>query len=199
MVRFGPKRYIDLRTIPQFGPSAVESPLSPSWRMNRIQITPGSAEVYGPDQRPGSNYGQLVRYDEVPNTDATPVGANQFKLNYTHKANEPDWASLFGFAGPDYNPDFYNAGDFLSSTIQPRYRTGYLELNSRYGEPLPVGNIYVRYRFQFTDSKSVLAVDYDSGELMEVVLTIRNYSQTTNPNPQMVTVRGSAAVRNTLR
>lgn len=195
----GPKRYIDLRATRQFGPSNVESPLSPTWRMNRIQITPGSVEVYGPDQRAGSNYGQLVRYDEVPNTDSTPVGTNQFKVNYTHKANEPDWNGLFGFAAPNYNPDFYNAGDFLSSTIQARYRTGYLELNSRYGEPIPVGNIYVRYRFQFTDSKSVLAVDYDSGELMEVVLTIRNYPQTTNPNPQMVTVRGSAAVRNTLR
>lgn len=195
----GPKRYIDLRQIPQFGPSNQVGPLNTSFGLVRGQITPGSVELYGPDQRPGANYGRLVRYEEVPNTDSTVVGTNQFKVNYTHKANEPNWASLFGFAVPNYGAMAYNAADFLSATMQARYRPGYIELNSRYGEPIPVGNIFVSYRFQFTDSKTVLAVDYDSGELMEVVLTIRNYPQTSIPNPQMVTVRGSAAVRNTLR
>ena len=83
--------------------------------------------------------------------------------------------------------------------MQARYRPGYVEFNSAYGEPIPEGNIYVRYRFQFTDSKTIVAVDYDSGELMEVVLSIRNYPQTSVPNPQMITVRGTAAVKNLLR
>jgi len=74
-----------------------------------------------------------------------------------------------------------------------------MEFNSRFGEPLPQGNIYVTYRFQFTEPRDVVAVDYDSTELMEVVLTIRNYPQSTVPNPQMVTVRGSANVRNFIR
>lgn len=198
---FGPKRFIDLRLTPQFGPSATNGPLHPSLGLVRAQIVPGSMEVYGPDQRPGPNYGNLVRYSEVPNTGSISVGANQFKANYTHKANEPDWNDLFGFTVPanGYQPDFYDAGSFLSSMLQARYRAGYIELNSNFGEPIPPGNIFVVYRFQFTDSKTIVAVDYDSGELMEVVLTIRNYPQTNIPNPQMVTVRGTAAVKNALR
>lgn len=195
----GPKRFVDLRVTPQSGASNYMPPLFPSGGLVRCQIVPGSLEIYGPDQRPGPNYGKTVRYDEVPNSDAVSVGPNQFKANYTYKANEPDWAGLFGFGGVSYDPTVYNANDFLEAVIQPRYRPGYVEFNSNYGEPLPDGNIFITYRFQFTDSKTVMSVDYDSGELMEVVLTIRNYTQSNLPNPQMVTVKGSAAVRNALR
>lgn len=192
----GVKRYIDLRLTPQTGPSAQPSPLSPGL-MPRISIVPGSEEVYGPDQSPGENYGRLVRYTRVPNMDSVPVGPNQYKVNYTDMA-EPDWATV-GLPGANYDKSSFTPGNFLSEVMQARYRAGYVELNSRYGEPIPAGNIFVTYRFQFTEPKDVVAVDYDTSELMEVVLTIRNYPQTTLPTPQMVTVRGTAAVRNRIR
>lgn len=203
----GCKRFIDLRVLPQAGPSAEPSPLAPGL-LARASIVPGSETIYGPDQNPGPNFGKTVRYTRVPNIDSVPVGPNQYKINYTDR-KEPDWAATYGFAAPNYDKASYNATDFLSSVLQARYRAGYVELNSRYGEPIPgddviggtgaEGNIYVTYRFQFTEPNDVVTVDYGSTELMEVVLTIRNYPQTNLPNPQMVTVRGSAAVRNKLR
>jgi len=187
-------RFVDLRVAPQTGPSATRGPLHPLNNVGRAYITPGSEVVVGPDQTPGPNYGQLVRYTRVTQR---PVGPNQYLLNYVDQP-EPDWATL-GFAGANYSPFFYDATNFLSAVLQPRFRAGYMEFNSRYGEPLPQGNIFVTYRFQFTEPRDVVAVDYDSTELMEVVLTIRNYPQSTIPNPQMVTVRGSANVRNFIR
>lgn len=192
----GVKRYIDLRQFAQAGASAEPSPLTPG-RLPRICITPGSEEIFGPDQTPGTNYGRLVRYSRVPNVDSIPVGPNQYKINYTDLP-EPDWATV-GLVGANYDKSSFTANNFLSEIMQARYRVGYVELNSRYGEPIPLGNIFVSYRFQFTEPSDVVSVDYDTTELMEVVLTIRNYPQTSLPNPQMVTVRGSAAVRNKLR
>jgi hypothetical protein len=192
----GVKRFIDLRTIPMNSGSA--SPLSTFANgVGRVQITPGSEIVVGPDQNPGPNYGQPTRYTRVPNVDSIPVGPNQYKINYVDRP-EPNWAD-FGFGSANYDPASYSATDFLSSVMQPRFRAGYIELNSRYGEPLPPGNIQVLYRFQFTEPRDVVAVSYDSSELIEVILTMRNYAQTTIPNPQMTTVRGSSKVRNFIR
>ena len=92
----GPKRFLDLRQFPQYGAAgATPSPLDPSLGWERVQIVPQSVEIVGPDQRPGPNYGQLVRYTEVPNAAGVIVGPNQFKVNYTYKANEPDWSNVF--------------------------------------------------------------------------------------------------------
>lgn len=198
----GVRRFIDLRVLRQAGASGAPGPLEPGL-FPRASIVPGSEVVVGPDQNPGPNYGRLVRYTRVPNVDSVTVGPNQYKINYTHR-QEPDW-SLLGFTSVNYDQRFYDPTDFLSAVLQARYRVGYLELNSRFGEPIPgvdagaSGNIYVSYRFQFTEPRDVVSVDYGSSQLMEVVLTIRNYPQTSIPNPQMVTVRGSAAIRNTVR
>jgi hypothetical protein len=44
------------------------------------------------------------------------------------------------------------------------------------------------------------AVDYDSRQLMNVLLTVHNYPQATNvPNPQTVTLKSTANVRNYIR
>ncbi|MBX3111875.1 MAG: prepilin-type N-terminal cleavage/methylation domain-containing protein [Fimbriimonadaceae bacterium] len=195
---FGVKRSIYLGEYPQWGSGNTMGPLSPGFGFHRASVTPGSDEVYGPDQTPGPNYGRLVRYTRVPNVESIPVGPNQYKINYVDR-KEPDWAGLFGFGGVNYDPKVMNFTSFLSGVLQERYRAGYIELNSRFGEPIPAGNIFVAYRFQFTEPNDAVAVSYDSSELMEVVLTIHNYPQTTVPYPQIVTVRGTVAVRNAVR
>ena len=83
--------------------------------------------------------------------------------------------------------------------MQPQYRAGYLELNSRFGEPIPDGNIYVTYRFQFTEPNDRVVVDYNTGDTVEVVLTIKNFPQTNVKFAPTVTVKGSAKVRNFFR
>jgi prepilin-type N-terminal cleavage/methylation domain-containing protein len=196
-------RFIDLRVTNQVDGSA--SPMDPAAGFGRAKIVPGSETVIGPDQNPGPNYGEPVRYTR---TTRAP-GPNQYKINYVDLP-EPDY-SLYGLPNPPAN---YNAADFTSAIFQPRFKVGYIQLNSDPNVPLPSGNIRVYYRFQFTGGISAgsaagiaaggalqdaVAVDYDSRQLMSVMLTIRNYPQSNIPNPQTVTLSATAKVRNYLR
>lgn len=208
------KRFIDLRVCLQ--PDGTPGPLDPAHGNSatfnpnngiaRAYITPGSEVIIGPDQRPGQNYGKYVRYQRVTQR---PVGPNQYMINYVDQP-DPDY-SLLGIASASpnlYDPLNYTLNDFLQTVIQPQFRAGYVELNSKFGEPIPsgytdlngfhpTGNIFATYRFQYTEPADVVAVDYDSTQVMDVTLTIRNYPQTQNiPNPQSITVKGSAEVRN---
>jgi prepilin-type N-terminal cleavage/methylation domain-containing protein len=158
---------------------------------NRVQIVPNSEVVTGPDQRPGPNFGQQVRYTR---TTRRPVGPNEYFINYVDQ-KEPDWSAL-GISGVSYDPADYNPSDFFSGIVQVQYRAGYIEFNSRLGEPIPVGNIYVAYRFQFTEPNDVIVVGYDSSKQIEINLTVQTYPNSAFPNPQQVTVKGVAAVRN---
>lgn len=204
------KRFIDLRVMRQPGnfPGPLDKrpwPTGTGWV--RGQITPGSEEVIGPDQRPGPNYGKYVRYTR---TTSRPVGPNQYYINYVDQP-EPDWSTL-GYAGANYDPSFYDGTSFLSAVLQAQYRAGYIEFNSQLGEPIPAitnnpadpaddepGNFLISYNFQFTEPRDIVALDYDSSEMIEIVLTVRNYPQTSIPNPQYMTVKGSAQVRNFTR
>lgn len=160
----------------------------------RPQIVPGSEVVTGPDQRPGPGYGQLVRYTR---TTQRPVGVNQYFINYVDQ-KQPDW-SLLGVTGANYGLTSFDPANIFSAVVQTQYRAGYIELNSRLGEPIPEGNIFVSYRFQFTEPNDIVAVDYDSSKQIEIALTIQSYANTAIPNPQQVTVKGTATVRNFLR
>jgi hypothetical protein len=93
----------------------------------------------------------------------------------------------------------YSATDFISSFVQPRYKAGYVQFHSDANVALPQGNITLRYRFQFTRAGDTFSVDYDSRQLLSVLLTIRNYPQTSVPTPQMITVKATAKARNVLR
>lgn len=193
------KRFIDLRQVNQ--PDGTPSPINPAAAngLPRGYIVPGSETVVGPDQRPGPNYGRPVRYTRVTQR---PVGPNQYFINYVDQP-EPDWTDL-GFTVPAdiYDPEFFDSNNFVSAILQPQFRAGYLEFNSRFGEPIPSqveGNIYVSYRFQFTEPADVVAVDYDSTEVLEIVLTIKNYPPVGLLDGQTVTLKGSAKVRNFLR
>jgi hypothetical protein len=193
------KRYVDLRFATM--PDGTPSPLNPTLGLPRASIVPGSEIIIGPDQRPGPNFGLPVRYTRVVEG---AVGPNQYKINYVPQ-RDPDWVTAGILTAPQataldiYNPLSYDVTNFVASVLTAPYRVGYLELNSNKNEPIPDGNIYASYRFQFTEPNDVVAVDYDSSQIMDVVMSIRNYAQTTDPNPQMVTVKGSANVRNFIR
>jgi len=192
------QRFLDLRVTDQ--PDGTPSPLNPDPAVGlaRARIVPGSEVVVGPDQLPGPNYGRPIRYTRVARRNP---GANQYFINYVDQS-EPDYAVAFpGYPTPPAN---YDPANFMSAVIQSRFKAGYVQLNSDPNVPLPQGTFQVSYRFQFTGqsgagTKDVFAVDYDSRQLLSVLLTIRNYPQTTLPNPATVTLKGSAAVRNYLR
>jgi prepilin-type N-terminal cleavage/methylation domain-containing protein len=205
----GAHRFIDLRTIPQGDGTA-----SPLAQYNRAAIVPGSEEVFGPDQNPGPNYSHQVRYRRVNKE----PGPNEYRINYAN-LNEPSaagWAAL----GLPVPPATYTRTNFVSAVVQPRYRAGYIQLCSNPEVPVPAvmsvvsqnpvdapgttyvvpGRIRVAYRFQFTTSQDVMRVEYDTRQLMQVLVTIRNYPQAQNlPNPQTVTMKATANVRNFIR
>ncbi len=202
------QRFVYLAVTPNSdGTMGVLNP-DPTIGFARARITPGAETVYGPDQMIGPNQGQIVRYTRT--TSPNP-GPNQYKMNYVNQS-DPDLLAL-GFSQVDV--DAYNAlngayspTNFISSVIIPRYRAGYIQLNSDPNVQLPAGQITVSYRFQFTGGRStpgtgsstdVFAVDYDSRQLMSVLLTMRNYAQSNLPNPQMVTLKATATVRNYTR
>lgn len=183
-------RFIDLRVTPN--DDGAFSPLDPDplKGFRRGQIVPGTDKVTGPDQNPGPNYGNPVTYTRT----TREPGPNQYRINYVNLP-EPDY-TLLGLTPP---PPNYTPTDFTSAVYQPRYKAGYIQLNSDPNVPLPNGKIRVYYRFQFTQPKDVMAVDYDSRSLMTVQMTIRDYPQSSLPNPQTVTLHSTASVRNSLR
>lgn len=194
----GPKRFVSLRATPMFGASRTLGPLDPRNGIYRAAVTPGSERVYGPDQSPGGDPTKSVLYQRVPNVDSVSVGPNQYKINYVDKP-EPDWATVFGFGPVDYDPTAYAPADVLSAILQEKYRAGYLELNSRPGEPLPTGNIYVTYRFQFTEPKDVVTVSYDSAKSVETIVSFVTYGPGGQVRPNMNTSPRATEVRNLVR
>ncbi len=184
------QRFIDIRVTPN--DDGAPSPLNPDHTVGyaRARIVPGSDRVTGPDQNPGPNYGNTVAYTRT----TREPGPNQYRINYVDLP-EPDY-TLLGLTPP---PPNYTPNDFTSAVFQPRYKAGYIELDSDPNVPLPNGVVRVYYRFQFTQPNDVMAVDYDSRSLMTVQLTIRDYPQSSLPNPQTVTLQATASVRNSLR
>lgn len=194
------KRFVLLGTVPQS--DGTPSPLNKTpyatggSGFRRAYVQPGSEVVIGPDQGAGPNYGRLIRYVR---TTQRPVGPNEYFINYVDQP-DPDYAGI-GIPAPPaiHDPSFYDPNNLISAIVQPQFRAGYVEFNSRFGEPIPEGNIFVTYRFQFNEQNDVIAVDYDSSELLEVVLTVKTFPLTSMPNNQVVTLKGSAVVRNFIR
>jgi hypothetical protein len=191
-------RFIDLRVHRMTDGSVSPLHPDPSVGFSRTHIVPGSEEIFGPDQNPGPNFGMPVRYSRVTRN----PGPNQYKFNYTDLPEPRDPGtgaidySLIGLPNP---PALYSSSNFVSAIIQPRYKAGYVQFQSDPNVPLAQGNIVVKYRFQFNRVGDVFSADYDSRQLMSVLLTIRNYPQTNVPNPQQITLEGSATIRNVLR
>ena len=196
----GAHRFIDLRTIPQGDGTA--SPLS---QFGRARIVPGSEEIFGPDQSPGSNFAYEVRYHRVNRE----PGPNEYRINYAN-LDEPTVAG-WGLLGLPVPPANYDRTSFVSAIIQPRYKAGYVQLCSNPEVPIPAvmrlsgtlndvpGRIRVAYKFQFTSPDDVVRAEYDTRQLMQVIMTIRNYPQADIPYPQTVTMKATANVRNFIR
>ncbi|MEQ1932310.1 MAG: hypothetical protein ABL962_00325 [Fimbriimonadaceae bacterium] len=191
----GVHRFIDLRTA--LSVDGATSPLNPDPTLGfqQARIVPGSEIIIGPDQNAGPNYGQLVKYSRVTRN----PGRNQYVINYTDLA-EPNYVAL-GYAAP---PAIYDATNFVSAIIQARYKTGYVQFNSDPNLPLPGSPgggspISISYRFQFNNPGDSFTVDYDTRSLIEILLTIRNYPQSSLSSAAMITVKGTAPVRNLVR
>lgn len=196
----GAHRFIDLRTIPQG--DGTQSPLG---QFPRAIIVPGSEEIFGPDQNPGPNFGSEVRYHRVNRE----PGPNEYRINYANLA-EPTAAgyAALGFPVPPAN---YDRTSLVSAVFQPRFKAGYVQLCSNPEVPIPAvmripgtlndvpGRIRVAYKFQFTAPDDVVRVEYDTRQLMQVIMTIRNYPQSDIPFPQTVTMKATANVRNFIR
>lgn len=192
-------RFIDLRIA--LNGDGTPSPLSPinassspsadpAEGFSRAFIVPGSEIVYGPDQNPGPNNGSAIRYTR---TTRNP-GKNQYKINYVDQ-QEPNYAAL-GLSSPPAN---YDETSFVSAVVQPRFKAGYLQLNSDPNSPLPEGQISVYYKFQLIGPGDTVTVDYDTRESIDIALGIRSYPRGGITNPQVLTLQGSATVRNFLR
>lgn len=219
------QRFIDLRFVPNA--DGTLSPLCPlpmsttgasqitgftlpdatGSTTNRVRIVPGSDEVYGPDQTPSvSGSTGTVRYTRVTGN----PGPNQYRLVYadlaepTNTSGNVDYSvlglsSTLTGAGGTFDPTTYNPSNPVSVAIQSRFKAGYLQLESDPNLPLPVGAITVKYRFQFSGPSDTFAVDLDTREVMQILLTVKNYPQSSAPNAQTVTLKATATLRNALR
>lgn len=212
-------RYMDLRITPNGDGST--GPLDPTnLRFSKVQITPGSEVVYGPDQIPGPNYASQVRYTRV---NGEP-GPNQYRINYGDVPEPANYSLVFpGYANP---PATYDPVSITSAILQPRFKVGYLQFCSDPNIPIPdtmrvrdantgnlviaPANIRVFYRFQFFESgpttpnpggatavPDVVTVSYDTRQMMNVLLTIRNYPQSNLPEATSITLKATAKIRNT--
>ena len=182
-------RFIDLRATTQS--DGTPGPLDVLDGFARASIVPGSEEVMGPDQNPGPGYGLPVRYTRVTRN----PGRNQYRINYVDQVEPSDY-SLLGVPAP---PASYTATDLSSAVIQARYKAGYVQLCSDPTIPVPTGSVKVFYRFQFTRPGDRIAVDYDSRQVMDVLLTLKNYDATSVASTQSVTLTANATIRNLLR
>jgi hypothetical protein len=186
------RRFIDLRNLTDFPATAPDfNPFQADVRGYRNPfafITPGSEAVYGPDQRPGPNYGRPIRYTRVAAGET--VGINQYRVNYTD-IREANYAAL-GLPDPNGNADVRNF-------IQPRYKKGYFEFNSDPNLPLPQGQMQLSFDFQVNIDDDAVVVDYDSNQQIRFDLTVRRFPGGTRTPPLTVTVGDVVAVRNFAR
>lgn len=147
-------------------------------------IVPGSEVVIGPDQRPGPNYGHLIRYQRVSAANATP-GPNQYRILYQDSVPYQEVLSAYGFA--------------------PQLMRGYIEFYSDPRVPLPPNsNIFVTFFYRFNLSGDSYVADYQTRRLTNLTMGMRlygaqqpiNYSLTTQLEaPNIVQVRGGIRAR----
>jgi prepilin-type N-terminal cleavage/methylation domain-containing protein len=207
--------------------TGFQIPTSDGGARSKVTIVPGSDVVYGPDQLPGPNYGATVRYTRVATGDPGPNQYRLNYADVAEPTNSAG-AVDYGILYPDipagelssFNPRTYDPTNVVSAVLQPRFKAGYLQLYSGPDIPLPTGVIRVFYKFSFTGTNTgsararstttgavradvrpteTFTVDYDTRQLLDVLLTVSTYPQSNVPNPQTVTLKSTATVRNFTR
>lgn len=207
------KRIIDLRVTPN--EDGTYGPLFPTQTANfpaanvvvsgnqngfaRAAIVPGSEVVYGPDQNPGPNYGNEVRYTRISTGNPGP---NQYRINYAGQT--PPAGFLTNFTAAELNgfdPNVYDPNSFVSAMMSWAWAPGVITLNSDPNQPIPnTVPFRISYRFEFTNQNDAVSVSYGTRQVLSLLITIRTYPQSSStPNPQEVTLKSTAAVRNFIR
>jgi prepilin-type N-terminal cleavage/methylation domain-containing protein len=147
-------------------------------------IVPGSEVVIGPDQRPGPNYGRLIRYQRVSAANATP-GPNQYRILYQDTVPYQEVMRVYGFT--------------------PQLLRGYIEFYSDPRMPLPPNaEIFVTFYYRFNLNGDSYVADYQTRRLMNLKVGLKyygaqqpvNYALTTQLEaPNIVQVRGGIRAR----
>ncbi|MFQ3610171.1 MAG: hypothetical protein SNJ72_01625, partial [Fimbriimonadales bacterium] len=149
------KRYISLLDLDFDGNITDNDEIGNHLRMGYARIVPGSEVIIGPDQRPGPNYGNPVRYERVP-WQAPTVGLNQYKILYEDVVPIDQVYATMGFV--------------------PSLLRGYIEFQSDPNLPLPPERpILIRFHYQFNQSGDVFVVDYQTRRLMELRVGARAF------------------------
>lgn len=128
-------------------------------------IVPGSEIVIGPEQRPGPNYGRLIRYQRVAST-TTTVGPNQYRILYQDVVSLRQLVAEYGEA--EITQNFWKYAPLLR---------GYIEFYSDPQAPLPPGqdNIIISFSYQNNLSTDTYVADYQTRRLMDLVVGLRFY------------------------
>lgn len=145
------RRFITLLDLDLNG--EIDQPVDNHLVYPNASIVPGSEQVIGPDQRPGANYGQLIRYQRVPSATAD-VGPNQYRINYT---------------------DVVPIRDVMAGGFRPGFLRGYIEFYSDPLTPIPLGTVVVRFHYQFNLPGDSMIADYETRRLMNLSLGVKLY------------------------
>jgi prepilin-type N-terminal cleavage/methylation domain-containing protein len=235
------RRFLDLRTLPltDSNNQALNAPtaISPLALLgaNRnldlvplVAIVPGSERVYGPDQRPGPNYGRRVQYTRV-SASAGFVGKNEYRINYVDAPNAIGLDRSVANASADPRvrigyiefdslpessderpnlppPDLPNnpplpredPAGVFSGGVPTFRRHGLPTLQNINGENQPAARVEVYYDFQMNRPNDVVKMDYMTRELMQITLEARLYDPRSS-RAQWTSLNGSVKVRNLQR
>jgi hypothetical protein len=197
------KRYLTLDTLPnnnwggnQLNPNAARSPLdlfrTAVGALPRVRIIPGTERVYGPDQRPGVNYGQRVQYTRV-SANAGVIGVNEYKINYDDVPN----AIAAGAGDPRVRIGYIEFNSQLDTTdpARPNLPNGPNSMPLTTAGGAPAAPVEVYYNFQMNRSNDIVKADYLTRELMNLSIELRLYD-TRSGRPQSTTLTTKVKVRN---
>jgi prepilin-type N-terminal cleavage/methylation domain-containing protein len=148
------KRYISLIDLDNDG--QIDSPLQNHLAFPNASIVAGSEVVIGPDQRPGPNYGNPIRYQRVASA-TRDVGPNQYRILYRDAVPQEKVVSNFGF--------------------EPSLLRGYIEFYSDPNNPLPPGqnNVIITFYYQFNLPSDSAVVDYETRRVMQLQVGMKFY------------------------
>ncbi len=173
----------------------------PLGQLEKISIVPGSERVYGPDQRPGPNYGYRTLYTRV-SANAGVIGPNEYKINYQDVPNatavqdQADPRVRVGYIEFDSLPD----GDQVNSGIGP-HSLPVFKFNPNTGaidQTMPADPVEVTYDFQLNRSNDVVKIDYLTRSMVNVAVEARLYDPASS-RPQLTDMSDKIRVRNLQR